>query len=1571
MAEKIYSIEDISKMNGKQLMSLGKDWELKTYKADHKYSKEELDALLLESLAEINADIDMLSEEDYEAYGKDLRENIAKVFFSKPDKLIKRRKIHSKNTPEMFDHISKLYNMLEHSDQWNTEIAHGLEGIINELYNPNEDIRDETMENTEVLHSGAVEKEKSDEKEEIMADRIYTDKDFEGKNLDELMQIYLDVVNSPLQTSEQMFQYQRNMDYVTTYLSKHWSELARDWVETYKDISVMDEDTYRKTARGFTDYILTDMNKEEVEKQPETQEMDQKLREMSKIFNAKTIADRVYTKEDLQKYIDAMEDAAKATDNVNDFMNIQAFAEEDLLAFVNGDIDITPDAFDTMEKFIETFTGGYSDERIKKLYDQAMAKLNRRIEEEKAKLATVKSGNDGNDGGNTQSAGEPTGPDHSNGASKNDDNDEKHKTAQSLEEVVYGRLRSPYSDMSDFYLDTYKIEVLHDMGKISDKEFQDAQNAQTAEAVIELLNKVEPTIKEEEKPELENRLTDKILAYPDDFAAIPPKRLGLMYENVGERYRAAQDPTEQQRLGQAYQKLADRIDELTDMLAKKQHTSQDLFFADHTNIADCYDGYMQMFAARKPDLAALAKNPSTKADAQAKLDKMTLSTQVLDAHIKDYDNEWNLDNVNANSAPDLDERFDDIDAKMDKVEIDEHTLALVSNMKFLDANGNVEPQFVDKQGNKSDVYTQGAKIIKGSKLEEALILAKQQILMENLGTTTDITPAELSRAVTVALPETLYAIHVADKTANGALEDPNQFTDPNKLNAFMSELANTSKPMSITHNGFEAAKNALVNQTGAYASRLAQKVGNNKAVVSKLFKPVQKLDQRAEGRTEKMNPGKARKILFGRLAVGGASAFGISFALTTLGTAFGTDATLTAATGGLNKFAGALAGTALGTVATISAVRKWRKAQKASGQKAGFKEFVHNPQLLATVATTALGAAAVGFATTGNPGVASALGIGAMTIGTTNGVISNVARAKEMGLSTTEAAIWGVAQAAVNVGAGFGGRAVGTSFIDYINNKTDLNWFKHEEVIEKGWIEKGEEKIVYNEDAIPGAQKVLNEFYRGNPDALQADLDAVKTQLQAMGRTDISPERFLMEAVDAKMNTGVDTLLHVQGGEDIHSHGNHFVFTDKWAAEHGIATDDVRALGGIRGADGAIHLTPESIKAFETIDKHIGVHNTIGHTTGAGFQNDGVLGKNAAMVDGRQTVVDSGADRFATYADGDGAFTKIQGPDIVHPDVIGMVENPKHPMIGMLGTYMPKFFGSLKPREGSLMDKIVKKVIKPKKVKEPYIPPMSTVKVIKKPKPPYVPPTVKVVVPPEKELMLDEYKIVYGHEPDQKCYDAYYARVEKERVKEAPDLSMNEYLMLRRKQLDEFVSTHLSSLKEAQLGNAFLPVKCKANYMESTIKDTRSGAVIIGKARESLMQSNLTHENFTDAITLTHFKKYLGHYIAQDVMVADGTRDFTQNPTLKTNGDRIEIYDLNAYLVEGKSKGESNIQGKDGASIPLADIKLLRQRTKEEIEQGIYPKLDLEAIKNREKRLGILAKEQAERRIAKEQGGRE
>ena len=107
------------------------------------------------------------------------------------------------------------------------------------------------------------------------------------------------------------------------------------------------------------------------------------------------------------------------------------------------------------------------------------------------------------------------------------------------------------------------------------------------------------------------------------------------------------------------------------------------------------------------------------------------------------------------------------------------------------------------------------------------------------------------------------------------------------------------------------------------------------------------------------------------------------------------------------------------------------------------------------------------------------------------------------------------------------------------------------------------------------------------------------------------------------------------------------------------------------------------------------------------------------------------------------------------------------------------------------------------------------------------------------------------------------------------------------------------------------------HFLTKQQKDDRGHAGVVMEARQSLMQSNLSKDNFKDKITLSHFTKYIKHFITKDAVVADGSRDIALNPQLKAKykkeGSKVPVVDLNAYLVDNKTLSESTekVSGKD------------------------------------------------------------
>jgi len=408
---------------------------------------------------------------------------------------------------------------------------------------------------------------------------------------------------------------------------------------------------------------------------------------------------------------------------------------------------------------------------------------------------------------------------------------------------------------------------------------------------------------------------------------------------------------------------------------------------------------------------------------------------------------------------------------------------------------------------------------------------------------------------------------------------------------------------------------------------------------------------------------------------------------------------------GMNKYAGMALGSALAIGMTIKQIHNWNKDRKKRGGKTGpkafFKDMIKDRRLAMTIGTTALGAAALGFAATGNPGVAQALGTGALLLGTSNMAINTVQDAKEQGVSTLEGIGWAALQSVVNVGAAFGGRLAANEGIDAFNNRhKDNNIFQHGEKIGTREIEvtTTEIEIGYRDGVVENAQKILDYWYNDNPELLQQRIEAIESYNAEHG-TNINPQRYLLAAHDAGALSADNNLLHNQGGEDFHTHSNHKVLGQGWSNTTGVAQSTVDTLAGsINGGD--VNITPESINAFNQIDRFISANNQVGYAEGAPYQNDGVLGYNAeADASGRMVASENG-DRWTTYADGDSAFEQkiVEKTTQEEVNVYGMVRNETDLGLGMFGVLGRKLQNlQLKERIGSLKDRIIKKDKTPNK----------------------------------------------------------------------------------------------------------------------------------------------------------------------------------------------------------------------------------------------------------------------------------
>jgi len=874
------------------------------------------------------------------------------------------------------------------------------------------------------------------------------------------------------------------------------------------------------------------------------------------------------------------------------------------------------------------------------------------------------------------------------------------KSAAEYDEV---RLRSLNSDDNEFLIDQVRLSTLHDMGVVSDEEAADL----TPQKAIEVLNKHLPDMSDKQLKQMESLMTDKMLESEKLFAIVPPSVLAAKYDELSKGIAKEKDEQKKAELQAKKNTVAARIDQLADMLVNQGQSQDNLYFADTTNIADVYEGYGEMFAVRNRDLKELAAKSQDDAEKQVIQElqnKMYAGIGLLKQEMDSYDQEHSLDKASPKDAEKIEKNFDKLNKALETVQPDEETLALVSNFKFLDETGKPKPQFVNEQGEVSDVYRNGDKIIEGSELDTAIRLAKQNIVQDNMVTGSGLDAENLQEYLTKELserlPENLYALHISDEVVRTGVEDPQAFTDKTKLNEFVNKLANPERPMAISAAGFDRGVDYQINATAGFANALGMKIGKDKPVIGKIFEPLKDIDKRA---ADRMNGApskrKTRIEMLKRAAKGFTSAFVVSAgitALSTMGASAAADAGITAGTMGMNKLIGMGIGSALAIGMTIKQFRSRRKQLKKEGKPAGFLSVLKDRKFAMTAITTAMGAAALGFAATGNPGTAQALGMGALAVGTANGIISNYNDSRKGGLGKMESVGWAALQALANAGGALTGRGVANAGIDAYNQHNPQNEvFQHKEVVGHETVHNQE--TVLKEEAVEGFKDRAT-MWRGEEAQVMHD------KLVEAG----VPSDKAWAYVGSH-----DTIVHDGGGNVIHEAAathtghdfspqeittkdvqNHVLWGDEALKTAGLDADTQAKAGSlINYSTGEVHVTPENLAAADEFLKHYNADGSIMHVdstphiSGAGLDNANYNADTGHLEGGTK---DGGTNTFSSYHDGDGITHVIDKTSTV--DKVGMVKNDNGGaglgMFGVLGNILPKTF---KKRAGALLDRILRR----------------------------------------------------------------------------------------------------------------------------------------------------------------------------------------------------------------------------------------------------------------------------------------
>ena len=1058
-----------------------------------------------------------------------------------------------------------------------------------------------------------------------------------------------------------------------------------------------------------------------------------------------------------------------------------------------------------------------------------------------------KPGNDGNGDGGSFGIG---------GTGDNGGDDK----ADEKEEYMLGRIRSAYSDCNEQWIRWEKLSALKSMGVVK----EEIPPMGDVEATVDLMLKYEPNLSKKEAQEMTARVTEKIVSDDQLLESAPPSVLASMYTDFSEEAKNEKDEEKRNAVYAKLNRVAVRIDDLTAMVAKER----ELYFADVTNIADVYDGYNKMFAARYNDLLDEASNGTTdeaKVSAGEKLQQQQEAARYVSSRMDEYDHTYSLDGISAEKADDLDKRFDQMREAMSGVEITPETAQLVANFKFLNreysaldneqraslqekfpekdfsaiesydklnsdelkhlSDNNLlpkaEPQFVDQDGNQSDKWSEGAKVIPGSKLDKAITAAKQSVMLQNLGTDTEITPEFLQQELCAQLPKTLYSLHVTDLVSQGAVERVDQFTNPVYLERFMQDLGNLDKTMAIGPHSFDAGLDNIVNQTGGYAQRLSQRLSKDSSghdvakpnlnVTTKLFEPIQSIDKNAKDRLTTTQTGK--QGYFKNLAKTFVSAATMSAVMRVVGTA------AQSATG--VAWAGAGIGSVIGIATTAYQITQWNKQRKDAGLDTSFKSFVKDRRMMMTLGTTALGCVATGLmAVPGLQPAALVVGGAAMAVGAANGAITayQAARASGEGKWKSCMKALGIVGAA-GLGAFTGMKVADAGINAYNKYNPDNEIFQHKKEVKISDGTEGKQETVIDRDALEADSKRYNEQYNIS--------DRVH---HGMSHDDYmkAVDNYNAAHPDAPITNPDELLKHAYNAQ------NGRVYGPGYVAEHGLDPDVVNKVGHLISPDGSIN--PDAVKAWNGSDLW----------RQSGLQN--FVQRVHESVDLRPDLYPNRTPE-STYSDPNMPTKTIETPgtDPVYATKIIPNDRPLgFAMVGVLGNLVTKV-KKLKNPIGSLLDAVKtigKKTkpqtkIPPKGPENPPIPP-----VVDKPKGPENPPIPPVVDKPKdpkeddkeiRRLLNEEYQILTGINPTRQdpakktsegnvadpmanqAYVDYCKRVEAERVADGGK-PMLEYLQGRRQDLDKAVGANLASYLSSSRARLDANIWDPTGYNQATQK---------------------------------------------------------------------------------------------------------------------------------------------------------
>ena len=399
---------------------------------------------------------------------------------------------------------------------------------------------------------------------------------------------------------------------------------------------------------------------------------------------------------------------------------------------------------------------------------------------------------------------------------------ENQPVKNELEDVLgkdeYERIRSMYSDQNEVWLDRIRVKVLQSMNKVDGSVKVDDLPVEKLVDEVKKADDLNDKEREEYRKHVEQHLQMEM-----NFDLVPPKALAQWERNLNKdiaeaKQKKANTNNEETVLAAIHERMDSMINDMANRTG--------YYFVDTSNIADVYDGYVEMIDIRN-------QNKNGKG-----------AKGILDEWMTKYEQDFGLYGKTQNDAEKLEAIAQDTEQKLADFKLN------ADNQKILNA--------LNANGVSKEELTEALMLMAKS---DAL---DDQVLMESK-------TADKKDIHALANDEFLKNVTMlvnSDRTARKQAPIP--------FDKLKNDLLN-GQTYTLSAEGLDGAKDAWVNKKTSKFVHLAKKVSKQAPIINRLYAPVSKIDKLANARfEEKADTKKFRKNFWWGLAGNAALVGGIS-----------------------------------------------------------------------------------------------------------------------------------------------------------------------------------------------------------------------------------------------------------------------------------------------------------------------------------------------------------------------------------------------------------------------------------------------------------------------------------------------------------------------------------------------------------------------------------------------------------------------------------------------------------------------------------------------------------------------